>query len=166
MGLRIGQLAGTAGVNLQTVRYYERRGLLAEPARTRSGYRCYAPEAVDRLLFIRRAKALGFTLREIQGLLDLRIDRPSPGSCERVRSATEAKVRMVDGKIRELRSLKRSLERLLAACRTRERTGECPILDAITPAGEDAEGGPPALVAQTRRRPKPGSSGERRQQVG
>ena len=134
--LTIGQLANRTGVNIQTVRYYERRGLLASPARTGSGYRQFAPEAVARLRFIRRAQDLGFSLEEIRGLLALRIERASSSSCERVRVATEKKVRLVDQKIEELRQIKRNLERLLVACRARKPTGECPILDAIESAAE------------------------------
>lgn len=128
--MTISQLARAVGVNLQTVRYYERRGLIPAPPRTGSGYRQYAPESLARLRFIRQAKALGFSLAEIEGLLALRIDRPSGAACARVRSATEAKVALVERKIAELGRIKRGLERLIVACRNRERT-ECPILDAI-----------------------------------
>ena len=131
MRLTIGQLAHGAGVNLQTVRYYERRGLMPPPSRTLAGYRQYSPDALARLRFIKRAQDLGFSLEEIQGLLELRIDRPSSTACARVRSATEAKVAMVERKIRELQRIKRSLDRLIASCRARKPTGDCPILEAI-----------------------------------
>jgi Hg(II)-responsive transcriptional regulator len=139
MPLTIGQLANGAGVNLQTVRYYERRGLMAAPARTRSGYRQYPPDALARLRFIKRAQNLGFSLAEIRGLLELRIARPSSVACDRVLAATEAKVALVERKIRELQRLKRSLDRLLAACRARTPTGDCPILQAIESRAREAE---------------------------
>jgi len=129
--LTIGQLAHRTGVNLQTVRYYERRGLMAPSSRSRSGYRQFTPEAVARVRFIRRAQDLGFSLEEIRGLLELRIDQPSASACDRVRLATEAKVSLVEQKIHELQRIKRNLDRLLISCRVRKPTGECPILDAI-----------------------------------
>lgn len=126
MGMRIGSLAEAAGVEVSTIRYYERRGLVAEPPRTASGYRQYDPAAVDRIRFVRQAQELGFTLKEIEELLELRVDDPS--SCGAVEHATRAKLRSVDGKIRELRRLRGVLARLVRACEEKEPTGECPVL--------------------------------------
>lgn len=127
--MTIGQLAERAGVNVETVRYYERRGLLSEPARTGSGYRDYEPDAVARLRFIKRAQGLGFTLREIEELLGLRVHHE--GACEAVGQKTREKITLVRQKIRELAAMEQSLARLAAACEARQRTGDCPILHAL-----------------------------------
>lgn len=127
--MTIGQLAEQAGVNIETVRYYERRGLLLEPARTESGYRQYEPAAVARLRFIRRAKALGFTLHEIEELLRLRVRNAA--ACQAVGRRTREKLELVRRKIRELQAMERSLGSLAAACESRQRTTECPILHAL-----------------------------------
>jgi MerR family mercuric resistance operon transcriptional regulator len=127
--LTIGQLAARAGVNVQTVRYYERRGLMPSPARTRTGYRQYMPEAADRLRFIRRAQDLGFSLGEIAELLALRVRHVS--ACATVEARAREKVALVERKISELERMKRTLEELAAACGAREPTSECPILEAL-----------------------------------
>lgn len=129
--LTIGQLAEQTGfgVGVETIRYYERHGLLAPPPRTTSGYRQYEPETVERLRFIRRAQGLGFTLEEIGDLLKLRVDEVA--ACPRVEAGANAKLADVATKIRELRRIQRSLERLVAACQAREPTSECPILEAL-----------------------------------
>ena len=126
MGMKIGSVAEAAGVEVSTIRYYERRGLLPEPPRTASGYRQYDTGTIDRIRFVRQAQELGFTLEEIEELLDLRVDDPS--SCGAVADATRAKLRSVDGKIRELRRLRGVLARLVRACEEKEPTGECPVL--------------------------------------
>jgi MerR family mercuric resistance operon transcriptional regulator len=129
MALSIGQLARRADVNVETVRYYERRGLLPEPPRTAAGYRQYDPDTIARLHFIKRAQDLGFTLNEVEELLSLRVD---PGtSCEEVRTTASRKRREIDRKIRDLRRMKSSLEDLIAACDTRRSTSACPILEAL-----------------------------------
>jgi MerR family copper efflux transcriptional regulator len=129
MALTIGQLAAQAGVNIQTVRYYERRGLMPRPARSRTGYRQYRPEAADRLAFIKRAQDLGFSLEEIAELLALRVKHAS--ACGTVEARARDKVVIVERKIAELKRMKRTLERLAAACQAREPTSECPILEAL-----------------------------------
>jgi MerR family mercuric resistance operon transcriptional regulator len=134
--MTIGQLAERTGVNVETVRYYERRGLLAEPVRTESGYRDYEPDAVARLRFIKRAQGLGFTLREIEELLGLRVRHE--GACEAVGRKTREKITLVRQKIRELKAMEQSLTRLAAACEARQRTGDCPILHALE-VGEEGE---------------------------
>lgn len=128
----IGEMAKMAGVNRQTIRYYERRKLLAPSGRKDSGYRLYDEKALKRLLFIRHAKELGFTLEEIRGLLDLRIkSADSTESCEAVRARTKAKLRVVESKIAALESVRKVLIELLCACNKRTPTEECPILKAI-----------------------------------
>lgn len=128
-GITTGELAERAGVGRETVRYYERRGLLPEPPRTEAGYRQYSPEDVRRLRFIRTAQELGFTLDEIGGLLGLRV-RPD-GSCEAVEARARNVLDRVERQIGELRGMKAALEALLQSCRAAEATDPCPILSAI-----------------------------------
>ncbi len=127
--LTIGALAGAAGVGVETVRFYERKGLIPEPPRSPSGYRQYEPATVERVRFIRRAQGLGFTLAEIAELLDLRIDEVA--ACAPVAAQARAKLEQVAGKIDELRRMQAALERLVEACEARQPTGECPILEAL-----------------------------------
>ena len=127
--LTIGQVAKQAGVGVETLRFYEREGLIAEPERLPSGYRQYPPEAVRRVRFIRRAKELGFTLKEIQELLDLRVD---PGStCRDIRSRAEAKIVDIDQRIASLERMRCALSRLAGRCLGAGPTSECPILEEI-----------------------------------
>ncbi|MGH7545735.1 MAG: MerR family transcriptional regulator [Gemmatimonadota bacterium] len=129
MALMIGQVAEAADVNVQTIRYYERRGLFPTPRRTPAGYRQYGEEAVARLRFIKHAQELGFSLKEVQELLGLRV--PHVGACEAVERRTRAKIALVEDRIRELERLKRTLERLAAACEARRPTADCPILEVL-----------------------------------
>ncbi len=124
-----GELAKDAGINIETLRYYERKKLLPEPERTDSGYRIYTKEDLSRLNFISLAKDHGFSLKEIKELLDLRISRKT--SCETVRSISEEKIKKVDEKIHELKKIKRALQELVNACHRGGPGGECPILDAF-----------------------------------
>ena len=128
-GLRSGELARQAGVKLATVRYYERRGVLSRPPRTAAGYRVFGPDALRRLRFIRHAQGLGFTLREIEELLALRVD--SDNKCADVRRRAEAKVRDVEQKIRHLRAIHKAINRLIDACRGRGSAAECPLLESL-----------------------------------
>ncbi len=127
--MNIGEVADRSSVNVQTIRYYERRGLLPVPKRSPSGYRQYSTANVDRVRFIKRAQALGFSLNDISELLELRVDPTS--NCEEVLHHAEIKLRDIDEKIEALRRMKRSLESLADACRDRRATGECPILEAL-----------------------------------
>ncbi len=128
--MTIGELAKQAAVNAQTIRYYEREGLLPDAHRwPDSGYRDFDEEALLRLRFIRSAKDLGFTLREIKELLDLRI---LPGeSCKEMKSLLEAKLEEVDQRIKDMRRLRRVLQKLVVACSTRTDQATCPALWAI-----------------------------------
>lgn len=129
MTMTIGTLAEAAGVNVPTVRYYERRGIIAEPPRTQSGYRQYEEAVVDRIRFIKRAQNLGFALEEIEDFLALRVD--DPAACETVEEATRAKLESVESKIGELVRLRGVLRELLRSCEDRERTGSCPVLEIL-----------------------------------
>ena len=132
-GLTIGQLAKKAQVNVETVRYYERRGLLPEPPRKESGYRQYSENDVSRLLFIKRAQTLGFTLKEILELLNLRVDPDT--TCGDVKRRAEAKIGDIEEKIRALQKMKKALTKLASTCRGRGPTSECPILEALSAEG-------------------------------
>lgn len=128
-GLTIGKVAHSAGLAIDTVRYYEREGLLDKPARSASGYRHYTPDAVARLRFIRQAKDLGFSLSEIRELLALKV---APGkSCADVKARAEAKIANVEQRIAQLTRMKRALTKLATACSGRGPTSDCPILEAM-----------------------------------
>jgi len=127
--LTIGKVAKAAGLGVETVRFYERQGLIAEPARSSSGYRQYHAETIKRLQFIVRAKALGFTLQEIGDLLDL---RATPGAgCADVQARAEAKIANIEERIAQLDAMKRALGDLVAQCRGEGPLSDCPILDAL-----------------------------------
>ena len=127
--LTIGQLARAAEVGVETIRFYERKGLLAQPPRRRSGYRQYPHEAVQRVRFIRRAKELGFTLNEIRELLSLRVDPER--TCADVRSMAREKKAAIDTKVAELDRMRRALDRLARVCQGAGPTSECPILELL-----------------------------------
>jgi MerR family transcriptional regulator, copper efflux regulator len=127
--LTIGLVARRAGVGVETVRFYERQGLIEEPPRRLSGYREYNEEVVFRLGFIRRAKQLGFTLKEIKELLSLRRDPSTPAAD--VRRRAEAKIVDIESKIRILQKMKKALKGLTAACCGNATGAECPLLHAL-----------------------------------
>lgn len=127
--LTIGKLASRGGVNVQTIRYYERSGLLPKPSRAASGYRLYADDAVRRLSFIKQAQILGFSLSEIQELLSLRMQ--SNTTCADIRQRARQKIVAVDKKIEDLQRIKGALTKLAAACRGNGPTSDCPILEAL-----------------------------------
>lgn len=131
--LTTGQLAERAGVNVQTVRFYERRGLLPEPPRSPAGYRLYRRRDLQRLRFIRRAQTLGFRLAEIEELLDLRVRED--GSCGAVQARAEAAIARIDEQVEQLARMHGALTSLLRACRQRKATGECPILESLETEG-------------------------------
>ncbi len=125
--LKIGDLAREAGVPIDTVRYYEKTGLLPAPRRTESGYRAYEPATVERLRFIRNSKRLGFSLQEIAQLLDLRL----PGHRAEVRQTAQEKVNAIDRKIAELTELRGQLVQLVEDCADEKHHPSCPILEAL-----------------------------------
>ncbi len=127
--LTISRLARLGGVNLETVRYYEREGLLARPPRTRSGYRIFPNEAARRLRFIKRAQQLGFSLTEIRELLTLRV---KPGTKrDQIRARAEAKIADIEQKIKTLTAMKQSLAQLTTQCSGCGPASECPILESL-----------------------------------
>lgn len=128
-GLSIGEVAKRAAVHVETLRYYERRGLVGKPPRSGANYRRYPQETVRRVRFVKRAQELGFSLKEIKELLSLRaIPR---ARCADVRDRAEAKISDVEAKIRSLRKMKRALAGLLAQCEGQRPISECPILESL-----------------------------------
>ncbi len=128
-GLRSGQLAAIANVNVETLRYYERRGLLPEPPRRQSGYRVYPTESVSLVRFIKGAQDLGFTLEEIEELLALRIDKEASKTV--VRQRAQHKVSQIDAKIATLQQMRNALSHLIDQCHGDGPTSDCPILEAM-----------------------------------
>lgn len=127
--LTIGTLARRAGVGVETVRFYERRGLVRRPARPNLGYRAYPEDAVGRIGFIRNAQALGFSLQEIKELLALRVTAGT--SCAAVRSRATAKVADVKRRLADLERIRIALEKFVAACPGRGALANCTILEAL-----------------------------------
>lgn len=128
--LTIGTLAERSSVGVETIRFYEREGLLPKPARTMSGYRSYPEDAIDRVLFIRRAKELGFTLEEIAELLALKVSHGK--SCASVRQRALDKVTAIDRKLLDLRRMRKALDALVQRCSGHEGIDDCTILDALS----------------------------------
>src|SRR2546421_12900400 len=128
-GLTRGQLAKQGQVKFETVRFYEHEGLLPPPPRSSSGYRNYPATAVRRLQFIRSAKELGFSLSEIREMLDIRVD-PDHFCTDAVKHI-EIKVTEIDEKIRNLKAIRNTLNRLKKSCSGHCRVTECPILDSL-----------------------------------
>jgi MerR family mercuric resistance operon transcriptional regulator/MerR family gold-responsive transcriptional activator of gol and ges genes len=127
--LKIGQLAKQVGVNIQTIRYYERLNLLGPTSRLPSGYRLYNRDSQRRLRFIKNAQALGFTLHEIEELLDLQVS--STARCGDVQRKAEAKLKQVEAKVSDLQALTRALQGLIRTCRAGQPTEQCPILTSL-----------------------------------
>ncbi len=129
-GLTIGKLARQADIGIETVRFYERRGLIEDPPRRQSGYRQYPEDTIDRLRFIRRAKELGFSLDEIRELLLLR-SHPAQNR-ESVRAKVRDKIEDIDRRIDDLARMRRALSSLADVCEHGEETEPCPILVAMS----------------------------------
>lgn len=129
MSLTIGQVAKAANVHVETLRYYERRGLVAKPPRSLSAYRSYPEETVPRVRFVKHAQELGFSLREIHELLRLRA--MPRARCADVKRRTETKIGEIELKIRALQSIRRALRRLVSQCEGRLPASACPVLEAF-----------------------------------
>lgn len=127
--MRTGELAGRAGVNTETLRYYERRGLLEVPPRTNGGYRDYPPSAVELLRFIKRAQQLGFTLDEVEELLHL--DAGGPDSCDAARVLAESRRADLEARIADLQRMRDSLAGLIDTCDLPREDRNCALLDAL-----------------------------------
>ena len=124
--LTIGHIAHAAGVNVETVRYYQRRGLVSLPPKRARGFRYYTPETASRVRFIKRAQALGMSLKEVQRLLKLE----SKGACKETRSLAVAKLALVESKLVDLARLRDVLQGLVAAC-DQPHGASCPIIDQL-----------------------------------
>ena len=124
--LTIGKLAKQHEVNVETIRYYQRVGLMEAPARPAGGYRRYPPEAGARLSFIKRAQKLGFSLREVRELLDL-----GTGRCDNVRTLAEQKRSVIGAQIRDLQSIHDVLDQLISACDDGNGSDDCAIIDRL-----------------------------------
>jgi Hg(II)-responsive transcriptional regulator len=135
--MRTGEIAEKAGVNIQTLRYYERRGLLARPRRLESGYRAYTPETVDSVRFIKRAQDLGFTLSEIVTLLDL--SKGGPSDCDHAHELATVKIGELNRRIASLRAMRTSLERLAASCQLPRKERDCPLIRSLVVESADPE---------------------------
>lgn len=127
-GIKIGQLAEESGVHFETIRYYQRLGLMPVPERPFGAVRRYGEEAVSRLRFIKRAQSLGFSLDEVKLLLDL-----SVGShCAETRTLARQKKQLVDGKIADLCAIQSALDRLIRACGTGRKGRGCPVIETLS----------------------------------
>ena len=126
--LTIGRLAQAAGVNVETIRYYHRRGLVDEPYKPPGGHRRYAPLAVSRVRFIKRAQQLGFTLEEVTQLLRLEDGK----SCRETRLLAQQKLTLIDERIADLARMRRTLKMLIAECAKDQSAHSCPIIATLS----------------------------------
>ncbi len=127
--MRTGEVASQADVNIQTLRYYERRGLLPEPPRRESGYRMYGPDAVEIVRFIKRAQGLGFSLDEVESLFELMAG--GPDDCDQARELAVGRVNELDRRIADLQAMRDSLGQLVATCHLPRAERTCPLLAAL-----------------------------------
>jgi MerR family mercuric resistance operon transcriptional regulator len=125
--LPIGRLAAKVGVNVETIRYYQRRGLLSEPNKPLNGHRRYPADWAKRVRFIKRAQVLGFTLEEITGLL--RLD--AAHACAETRHLAARKLQIIEQKLADLTAMRKALAKLMRQCDSLDGTGACPIIDAL-----------------------------------
>lgn len=125
--LTIGKVATAAGVNVETIRFYQRRGLLSEPPKTDGGFRYYERSTISRVRFVKRAQALGFSLDEIAGLLDLQ----ESSACEPTHAAAIHKLSLVDERITDLKRIRARLKTLIQQCETGTSASGCPIIESL-----------------------------------
>ena len=157
----IGEAARRAGVGVETIRFYERRGLIEQPAkREGSGFRVYPAEAVKRIRFIRQAQQLGFSLREIEELLALRADPNA--DCAEVREQAVVKLEEVRGKIEQLREIGAALEAVIAVCPGQGGLQACSILDTLVEPDPAVRGGGPLPAPPPKRKANDGSGSSQR----
>lgn len=161
--LTIGEAARQAGVGVETIRFYERRGLVEQPLKPQEhGFRVYSPEQIKRVKFIRRAQRIGFSLQEIRELLSLRADPEA--DCSEIRAQAAAKLEEVARKIEQLREIETALKALIAVCPGRGGLQACTILDTLaadTLAAAD-EGAAPRIEAEGPLPSAPPTRGRRR----
>jgi MerR family copper efflux transcriptional regulator len=127
--LQIGEVASEAGVNIQTIRYYERMNILKPATRKESGFRLYEPDTVQNIRFIKHAQELGFTLKEIKELLTLRAT--TMGRCLRVKDKAEEKLVSIQDKLKLLKQMEKNLKKLINDCDSKKTSATCPILDGM-----------------------------------
>jgi len=125
--LTIGRLAKAAEVNVETIRYYQRVGLVVEPVKPLEGFRVYQDETIHRIRFIKRAQKLGFSLQDIAHLLEL-----GEGHCNDVREQAEAKLKQIEAQIKDLQSMRKTLKKLITECSAGNENGDCPIVQSLT----------------------------------
>jgi len=125
--LTIGRLAKAAEVNVETIRYYQRVGLVVEPVKPLEGFRVYHDETINRIRFIKRAQKLGFSLQDIAHLLEL-----GEGHCNDVREQAEAKLKQIEAQIKDLQSMRKTLKKLISECSSSNENGDCPIVQSLT----------------------------------
>ncbi len=133
--LTIGRLAKTAGVNVETIRYYQRVSLLTEPVKPYDGFRVYPDETINRTRFIKRAQKLGFSLKDIAHLLSL-----GDGRCDDVREQAEAKLAQIEAQVKDLQSMRKTLKKLISECDTGDESGRCPIVQSLTEDSANKKG--------------------------
>lgn len=124
--MKIGELAKSAQVNIETIRFYERKGLIKQPVKPHSGYRQYPVETLERILFIKRSQKLGFTLEEISTLLSM-----ESAKCDDVQALAKSKLMSVRNKLHDLKQMESALKSLLKDCQTNPEHAGCPIIDAL-----------------------------------
>lgn len=127
--MQIGEIAKMAGVNVQTLRYYEKRGILKPVSVKESGYRLYSKDATKSVSFIKHAQELGFSLGEIKDLLDLRV--PSESRCQKVRNRAMEKLSNVQEKLKMLRKIEKTLKVLIKDCEANKTSNSCPIIESM-----------------------------------
>lgn len=132
--LTIGKLAKETGTNIETIRYYERRGLIPEPPRRESGYRVFSQKYVERILFIKRAQILGFTLNEISQLLAM---ADGMADCKDIKKFAEDKVKDIESRIRDFKKIKKVLHDLVKRCPDKGKVSDCPIIESLTQNGNE-----------------------------
>lgn len=131
MPLTIGKLAKRAGVTIETIRYYQRKGLLEEPRKPATGYRQYPKQAISRIRFIKRAQQTGFTLKEILELLTL-----DSGHCQDVQELATAKLTQIENQIQDLTRLQKVLQELVSGCVSNESGERCSLIDSLSQHSE------------------------------
>ncbi|NOT15700.1 MAG: MerR family transcriptional regulator [Methylotenera sp.] len=125
--LTIGKVAKAAAINIETIRFYQRKGLIAEPPKALGGFRYYSEKCIEKLHFIKRAQAIGFTLEEIKDLLAME----ACDACQQTHDASLIKLNMVNARITELERIRETLKELIGKCEKENYEATCPIIDSL-----------------------------------